>query len=44
MGVEIKMMKNNEMMKKMGNGEKVIAMSRDHWTPVSEPRVNSILG
>jgi len=39
------MMKNNEMMKKMENGETVIgiAMSRDHRTPVSVPQVHSVL-
>jgi len=38
-------MKNNEMMKKMGNGETVIGMlrARDHLSPVLEPRVHSIL-
>jgi len=39
------MMKNNEMMKKMENGETVIGMlrARDHRTPVSEPQVHSVL-
>ena len=39
------MMKNNKMMKKMGNGETVIGMLRacDHQTPVLEPRVHSVL-
>ena len=38
-------MKNNEMVKKMENGETVIgiATSCDHRTPVSEPRVHSVL-
>jgi len=38
-------MKNNEMMKKMENGETVIRMlhAHDHRTPVLELQVHSVL-